>query len=261
MNRIVSLLIIIFLTLTYQSGWAQNTQDYVITAKRDTLVGEVKPILYGPEKKVQVTTADRKKTTLPITQTTAYVYKGERFEPVRTDKGYTYMKVIRPGYLTLYAFQMENQMTFDGLYLVKRDGTRTEVPNLSFKKVMTRFLSDCSSVSTRIDQGDLNKKDLNEIVDQYNLCITARTRDASAAMTRRQEQAKKASPWDDLEEKVKAEADFDGKKDALDMIAEIKGKISRSEKIPNFMLEGLKSSLPQPTLKDALDAALKEVQN
>lgn len=260
MKPIVTLSIVIFM-MSALCTQAQDPKDYVITSKRDTLVGDVKPILYGSEKKVQVTTADRKKTTLVITQTTAYVYKGERFEPVRTDKGYTFMKVIRPGYLTLYAFQMENQMTFDGLYLVKRDGTRTEVPNLSFKKVMTRFLADCSSVSTRIDQGDLNKKDLNEIVDEYNLCINARTQDASAAMSRRQETAKKTSSWDVLEDKVKAEADFNGKKDALDMIAEIKNKIARAEKVPNFMLEGLKSSLTQPSLKESLDAALKEVQN
>jgi hypothetical protein len=255
MKTLIILPIALFVTL------ALHAQDYVITAKRDTLVGEVKPILYGAEKKVQITTADKKKSTFPITQTSAYLYKGERFEPVRTDKGYTFMKVVKPGYLTLYAFQMENQMTFDGLYLVKRDGTRTEVPNLSFKKVMTRFLADCSSVSTRIDQGDLSKKDLNEIVDEYNLCISSRTQDASQAMARRREQIQKASPWDDLENKVKAEPDFNGKKDALDMIAEIKTKIARSEKVPNFMLEGLKSSLAQPSLKEALDAALKEIQN
>jgi hypothetical protein len=250
------------LPLTLLLSVAVYAQDYVITSKRDTLVGEVKPILYGAEKKVQITTSDKKKTTFPITQTSAYLYKGERFEPVRTDKGYTFMKVIKPGYLTLYAFQMENQMTFDGLFLVKRDGTRTEVPNLSFKKVMTRFLSDCSSVSTRIDQGDLGKKELNNIVDEYNLCISSRTQDASQAMARRQEQIKKSSPWDNLEDKVKAEPDFNGKKDAIDMITDIKGKIARSEKVPNFLLEGLKSSLTtQPGLKEALDAALKEVQN
>jgi hypothetical protein len=154
---------------------------------------------------------------------------------------------------------MENQMTFDGLYLVKRDGSRTEVPNLSFKKAMTRFLADCSSVSTRIEQGDLNKKDLNTIVDEYNLCITSRTQSANKTIELRQEQTKKISSWDMLEEKVKAEGDFEGKKDALDMIAEIKGKIGRSEKVPNFMLEGLKSSLPQASLKEALENALKEL--
>jgi hypothetical protein len=72
-------------------------------------------------------------------------------------------------------------------------------------------------------------------------------------------QEKVIGVWDVLEQKVKAEPDFEGKSNALDMIAEIKGKVSRSEKIPNFLIEGLKSTLTQETLKTDLENALKEI--
>ena len=109
---ILPILIFIVMMLAYQCATAQ---DYVVTARRDTLRGDLKPILYGPEKKVQVVTRDNKKTILPITQTLGYFYNGETFQPVRSDKGYVFMKLLKTGYLSLYAFQMENQLTFDGL--------------------------------------------------------------------------------------------------------------------------------------------------
>ena len=43
------------------------------------------------------------------------------------------------------------------------------------------------------------------------------------------------------------------------MISEIKGKISTNQKVPNFLVEGLKSSLNQDVFKAELDAALKEI--
>ena len=59
---------------------------------------------------------------------------------------------------------------------------------------------------------------------------------------------------------VKAAADFDGKPNALEMIQEIKGKIERSEKIPNFLVDGLKSVLKDDSFQPALANALKEIQ-
>src|SRR6188768_3527079 len=138
-NCIIPVLIFLLFMLVYQCSKAQ---DYVVTSKRDTIHGAVKPLLYGAEKKVQVTTSDKKKTILPITQTSSFSYDGEIYHPVRTEKGYVFMKLLKEGYLSLYAFQMENQMTYDGRYLTKKDGTKMEVPNLSFKKNVTKFVAD-----------------------------------------------------------------------------------------------------------------------
>ena len=73
-------------------------------------------------------------------------------------------------------------------------------------------------------------------------------------------QQKVISAWDVLETKVKEEPDFEGKANSLEMIQEIKGKVAKAEKIPNFLLEGLKNSLKQETLQAALADALKEVK-
>jgi hypothetical protein len=253
---IVPVLIALLLMLAYEC----SGQDYVVTTRNDTIRGEVKPLSYGSEKKVQITTADKKKTVLGVTQTFGYFHHGEIFHPVRTEKGYVFMKLIKPGYLSLYGFQLENQVSYDGRYLVKKDGARLEIPNLTFRKAITRFLQECETVVVKIEQGELGRSTIDKIVDEYNDCIERRTNETSKVIAVHAEQTKKSAPWDVLEEKVKAEPDFEGKKDALDMVGEIKKKIKQSEKVPNFLIEGLKSALADRNLQSELDAALNELK-
>ena len=258
---IIPILLFILFMLVYQCTSAQDIKDYVVNSKRDTIYGDVKPLLFGADKKVQVQTADKKKIVVPITQTLSFSKDGQIYQPVRSEKGYVFMKLIKEGYLSLYAYQLDNQITYDGRYLVKRDGSRLDIPNLSFKKLLAKFLSDCGDVSEKISSGELGKKDINQIIDYYNACVNGKTVETKKVITQTQEAAKKISSWDILEEKLKAEPDFTSKKDALDMVADIKGKISRSEKVPNFLLEGLKSALSTTNLKTELDNAIKDVSN
>jgi hypothetical protein len=171
------------------------------------------------------------------------------------------MKLLKSGYLSLYAFQLENQVTYDGLLLRKKDGATLEVPNLGFKKLMSKYLSDCEQVSEKIDNGELNKKNLDKIIDEYNSCIEMRTSAHEKIISQNAEQSKKINSWDTLEEKVKNKPDFEGKTNALEMISDIKNKIRHEEKIPNFLLEGLKTSLSKAELSQELENALKELEN
>ena len=255
---VIHILLFILLMLVYQCA---NAQDYIVTPVGDTIKGEVKPITFGPEKKVQVTTSDKKKTLYSIFQIRSFSFKNEIFHPVKGEKGYVFMKLLKPGYLSLYGFQLENQVTYDGLYLRKKDGTGIEVPNLTFKKQMTKFLSECEDVTARIDKGELGRKSINQIVESFNTCIESKTNDITKTNVASNEQMKKISSWDVLEEKVKAKSDFEGKNDALEMISDIKGKIKRNEKIPNFLLEGLKNSLAQANLGAELDSAMNDIKN
>ncbi|HTJ49911.1 MAG TPA: hypothetical protein VL443_10685 [Cyclobacteriaceae bacterium] len=240
------------LLLTYSAF----SQDYVVTIKGDTLRGKVKTIMFGPDKKVTVTGANKKKTTVSLFQTKAYSVKGETYHPVKGDKGYTFMKLIKPGYLSLYGFQLENQTSFDGLYLLKKDGHGVEVPNLTFKKTMLRFLSDSPEVTAKIEDGTLGKQELDEIIDAYNSYIDSKSKSQQQAIAVKKEQLKGIGEWEAFEEKVKAEPNFEGKSTALEMISEVKNKVKNSEKIPNFLSEGLKGLLQNTSLKEELAGLL-----
>jgi len=254
---ILHLFLVLLLLLAYL--WS-GAQDYVVTSRGDTITGEVKPLLFGLDKKVQVTSAGKKKMTYPMFQVQTYSFKNELYQPVKGPEGYTFMKLVKSGYLSLYNYQLANQMTFDGSFLMRKDGKGMDVPNIGFKKSMRNFLSDCKAVADRVDNGELSKKDLITIIDQYNECIQGKTDKQEQVVAEQVVQGKVMSAWDVLETKVKEEPDFESKVNSLEMIQEIKGKIAKSEKIPNFLLDGLKNSLKQETLQAPLADALKEVQ-
>jgi hypothetical protein len=256
---IVHILLLLLALLVYNCAGAQ---DYAISVKGDTLRGDVKPVTFGIDKKVYIISPDKRKTSLSIFQVKEFRRNGEIFHPVKNEKGYTFMKLVKPGYLSIYSFQFENQYTYDGLFLLKKDGSRMEVPNLSFRKVVARFLQDCKDVHLKIQSGAYGRRELGQIVDEYNRCITDRSTDYTAILAKQEEQKKDISAWDRLEENVKAAADFEGKSDAIEMITDIKGKIKREEKVPNFLVEGLKKSLTGSTqLLTDLDSALNELKH
>lgn len=255
---IIHFFLLIILLLAFE--WS-NAQDYLITSKGDSLTGQIKPLFYGADKKVQITTYNKKKDVFPMFQIKVFRYKDELYRPVKGPEGYTFMKLIKAGYLSLYNYQLANQVTFDGTFLLKKDGRGIDVPNLSFKKSMTSFLEDCPTVAKKIDDGTFGKRELSLIVDEYNQCIDGKTIRHDKILAEKAAQTKIISSWDVLEKKVKEEPDFEGKKNALEMIQEIKGKIANSEKIPNFLLDGLKSSLRQESFKSELDSALKEIED
>ncbi|MGC1243509.1 MAG: hypothetical protein WA874_18090 [Chryseosolibacter sp.] len=236
-----------------------DAQDYVLTTRGDSLTGEVKPLIYGTEKKVQLQASDKTRRTLSILEVRAFSSNGEIYHPVKNESGYVFMKLLEPGYLSLYAFQPENTSRFDGLFLQKIDGDNMVLPNLGFKKYMSKFLEDCPAVVQRVQDGELNKKNVKELIIAYNACIENRTIDHSSVLARQEEQSKKISAWDSLEEKVRA-ADFTEKNNALEMITEIRKKIRQQEKIPNFLIEGLKNSLRDTGLTTDLEAAMSEAQ-
>jgi hypothetical protein len=195
-----------------------------------------------------------------IFQVRQYRFQDETFVPVKGPDGYTFMRLEKAGYLSLYSYQLPNQVTFEGSYLMRRDGKGMDVPNISFKKAMKSFLKDCPTVVERIDKGELSRKNLNDIIDSYNLCIENNTINHEAVAAAQVVQTKAKTAWDELENQVKVAPDFEGKPNALEMIQDIKGKISRSEKIPNFLVDGLKSVLKDDSFQPALANALKELK-
>jgi hypothetical protein len=253
---IVHILLFLLMMLVYQCA---NAQDYVVTTRGDSLTGETRPLFFGPEKKVQLVGENKEKTTFSLFEVRAFSTQGEIYHPVKGEKGYVFMKLIQPGYLSLYAFQMEDQTRFDGLMLKKMDGATLLVPNLGFKKYLGNFLDDCPEVSAKVREGEFGKKDLKEMINAYNGCIANRTVDHGKAIVNQRIETEKSSAWASLEEKVRGK-DFSEKDNALDMIAEVRKKIQRQESIPNFLLEGLKKSLEGTGLSEELGEAIAEVR-
>jgi hypothetical protein len=254
-NRHALLVLILLLIQPVVRG-----QDYLVTTSSDTLRGEVRPLMFGPEKKVQIKTAAGKEI-YSILQTRFFVLDGVSYFPVKGPQGYTFMQLVKQGYLSLYRFQPEKSNVFSGQFLRKADGTGIELPNIGFKKQMTDFLADCEDVTARIESGDLKKSDIDAIIDGYNACIHNRTQGVRQDIQVRVEAKSALTLWNELETAIGKESDFENRDTALEMVADIQSRVSRGEKVPNFIIQGLKNAIgDRPSLSEPFAKALASLQ-
>jgi len=202
----------------------------------------------------------RKKKSLNILQVRMAFVDNAVYHPVKLGEAYQFMKLIKgEGYLSLYTFQIDNRAAYEGEYLLKRDGSGTEIPNLLFKKSMMKFLAECPEVISQIDKGTLGRGDVPKIIDAFNECIESNTKFSVSQKPIPTTSMSVPELWTSLEYNVKI-SNVATKQDAIEMIVDIKSKISRGEKIPKFLIEGLKSSLSSnQELTDILVKALESI--
>lgn len=235
--------------------------DYVVRLNGDTLKGSLQIYDYQQIDRVQIKTNETK-TILTALQVKSISKKNEFYKPIRYDNTVRFMKVLINGYLSLTAFNL-NQGAWDGRYLTKMDGTGMEVPNLSFKKALGNYLSDCGDAKNKIENGELGKRDLEKIVELYNACMMAKTvvvkpnvTSTSTPTPPSSTDSEKVLAVKNLQAKVETE-NFSTKKDALDVLKDIQSKVSKNESVPNYLIDGLKSTLADaPSLAKDLDAVV-----
>jgi hypothetical protein len=256
------LITVSFILMTHYSG-AQATAppDYIITFKGDTIRGIV-AISYDMDK-VQITPPDLqgKKMGFRAFQIRAIRQQGEVYNPLPYGTSYRFMKLIKSGYLSLYAFRDPNQSAFDGRFLVKRDGSSVEVPNFMFKKVISGFLKDCEKVAREIREGTIKITQLEQIVDEYNVCIDNNTRRIYATVPDRAPNPKSILLVN-LEVKVQGLPDFPHKKDAMDLLHDIGEKLDNHQPVPNYLTEGLENYLGTiDPVRDDLKKLMETLKN
>jgi len=254
MLRILAVLILFSFSVKAQ-------KDYLVTSKVDTLYGEIRIQSYDQIDRVQIT-IDKKKQLFTALKILSLNMAGQVYKPIEYEKKIMLMKVLKEGYLSLFAFRIPNQNNYDGRLFKKMGDLPIEVPNLGFKKILGNYLDDCESVSEKVKAGDLGRKDLDQIIDSYNLCITSRNTvnysvSAEPIIIANEVTAAIGS----LINKTEAE-DFPSKKDALDLLRDIQSKVEKKETTPNYLTEGLKSYLSNvPALSDDLEKLLSLLKN
>lgn len=246
----------LFVAFLLLSVATQAQNDFVVTSKLDTIFGKPRILSYDLIDRVQIE-VNKKKESFTALQVYSVTIDSQVYKPIQYENKIYLMKLVKSGYLSLYAFRLENQTTYDGRFMTKLDGTSIEVPNLSFKKFMVNFLNDCSTIVSKIKSGDLSKKELDKIIDEYNECITNLNKEKVIPSS---EVNEKSVAITKLIGKIEAE-DFTSKKDALDLLKDIQSKVNNNEPVPNYLTDGLKGYLAgTPALTDDLNALLSLLQ-
>ena len=253
----IQLIVIIICVMGYSLVHAQA--DYLVLTKGDTLYGKVKHLSYGTEEAIQIIPkGSKRKVSYPMLQVKAFEIDNEPYHLIRTSTKYTYMKLLRHGYLSLYAFRIDGQNIWNGRYLYKIDGSGMEVPTLAFKKRINEFLIECPDIKTSIESADLNRNDIDSIIVLFNTCISKNTIIKSQEVQAASKNAASVNVWEELESKIK-NVNLEDKESVLEMIAEAKSKSAQGEKIPNFLKDALRKSLKDnPELEELLSKALMQ---
>lgn len=227
---------LLILCLGCVSAAAQN--DYLVTLKGDTLRGNVQIHSYDAMDRASVRIDGRKKVFTATEVRHVYI-DSARYVAVQFGNTIQLMRVIRPGYLTLYAYKLPDQNTFDGRLLVKMNGSKLELPNIQFKRILSKFLEDCEPTAQKVNNGDWGRSEIGAIVDDYNECVKKANQKTVVA-------ASSSSPVTEAiyELKLKVGSSSIGaKKDVLDLLSAMDTKARLSEPIPAYLREGLKSYL------------------
>lgn len=224
---------------------AFSQSDYAITLKGDTLKGRVKILTYDQLDRVQVVDEEKKKIFSALEIRTLRM-GGVTYHTIKYDKGFRYMRLIKEGFLSLYGFRMTNQSAYDGMYFFKKDGSGLEMPNLTFKKSLSNFLSDCPQVMEQIKSGDLGRKDIDKIVDRYNSCLqfkTERRIDEPKALPVTEAESEQMIAVNALITKIETATNLENKSDMVDLLKDLRSKIARNEILPNYILKDMKNQL------------------
>src|SRR5689334_10142042 len=126
--------ILLLLASTTVQVYAQS--DYLVSLKSDTLRGEVKILTYDAMDRATVK-VNGKKETFTAVQVRSLFIDSMTYTPVQFEKTIRFMRVLRPGYLTLYGYRLPNQNNYDSRLLVKMNGQKLDVPNIGFKKYLS----------------------------------------------------------------------------------------------------------------------------
>ncbi|HMJ67320.1 MAG TPA: hypothetical protein VK508_00410 [Cyclobacteriaceae bacterium] len=237
MKHALTVAALLFLTASYG-------QDFLVTTKNDTLRGEVRIMSYDLMDRVQMVQG-KKKTTFTAVQVRQAYMASELYAPVKYDNTIRMMKVIRSGFLSLYAFRLANQVSYDGRLLVKMGSPPQEVPNIGFKRYVGSIVEDCPEVGDKVKSGDLDRGNVEELVDSYNLCVATIQEKRFQSVTQNV-----TNPTidfiDELKTRVNA-SDLATKTEVNDLLNSITDKVKRKEPVPSYMKEGLKGYLSQRT--------------
>ncbi len=227
------------LSLTCISASAQT--DVVVTAKGDSLTGKAKIMAYDVIDRVQLTEGKAKKQFTAV-QVLAARVNDVWYGPVRTEYGYRMMKILQSGFLSLYLGRAQNSMVYDVQFLVRRDGKIMEVPNLTFKKSMQEFLSDCPKVQEDLASEKLTKKDVMAIVQEFNSCLeqsSARTSGQSAVVA---DTDHRITAIQRLKDNL-TNSEIPSRTDAIDILNDLQDKIRKNQTIANYQIEALRGML------------------
>ncbi len=231
-------------------------QDYVITVQKDTLYGKVEILLPDQFNEELSIIVDGDKKRLKSFQILEAYTDSTIYHPAKVLNKYRILELIEGGYLSLYLYRADESYDFNTSYLLKSTTEGMIVPNISFRKRVTDFVSECPEVVAKLDDKTYKKNDLRQIVEDYNNCLEQQTQNKF------NEQGPVINETDmsaltlvvGIQKKLNSSAD-----DELNtLLNDIKQKVKSGDAVPGYLISALKEQTKSiDSIKNEVEQLLK----
>ncbi|MGE0589765.1 MAG: hypothetical protein AB7O48_14405 [Cyclobacteriaceae bacterium] len=229
--------------------------DFVLTLQGDSIAGKVTLNSTSVVDRVQINTGTGK-VNLTAMQVKEVNINKEVFEPVQLGERIRFMKLIKSGFMSLYAYKVEREPDYAGRLLRKLDGSYVDVPTLTFRGALVNFLKECYDVSEKVKSKELGRNELPLIVDMFNDCMKDKTESRFNAGKAEISRDNKRLFIMDFIRKIEASS-IDNKSEVTQILNDMLSKIESNQVVPRYQIEALKEYLKgEKDWQDQLDQLL-----
>ncbi|MEM0939124.1 MAG: hypothetical protein AAF600_04050 [Bacteroidota bacterium] len=142
-------------------------EDYIVTIRKDTVYGDARIVSVNYPDKVILRKNDGKKEYQSFQVQTINI-DGEFYDPIIYQNKRTIARRVIKGSLSYYKIRPPDHYEFYKEILLKENLESTEIPNISFRKMISGFLSECIELQKQINDRIFTKNNIREIVHFYN---------------------------------------------------------------------------------------------
>jgi len=224
---------------------AQDDQ-YIVTVQNDTIRGKVVMSKYSDMIQQVAVKADKKRVTYKSYQVKAVKNRNGVHHTLKIQKQYQFAQLVKEGYLSYYVYSgnsASRTLAFDTPLLYKSTTEYKEVPNISFKKQIGAFLSDCKTTKTKFEAGEYGRNDLEKIVDDYNECISGQTDLFTQQQVDTKKKITKADKVGEIRAAVSKSTKIKNVDELIEMLTDVASKLKTGDAIPGYLLSALKEEL------------------
>ncbi|MEM6522955.1 MAG: hypothetical protein AAGF85_10790 [Bacteroidota bacterium] len=243
----VKIIAALLLIISY-SSLTQAQSDEVYLTSGDTITGKIQIPLPSEFYEEITIKADGEKRRFKSFQLLGFKTEKANYRIIKFGTKYRIMEELMKGYLGLYKFRAGDNYEFSSRFLYKATNEGMEVPNITFRQSVTKFLDECPTVQEEIKNKMYRSSNLEEMVTAFNNCL-----DDIPQFAEEEEEKKKSKKSKDskpaskeykliqsITQKLRSE-DID--EELITLLSDLKDKILKGEKVPSY----LKSALQEAT--------------
>ncbi|WP_323756253.1 hypothetical protein [Roseivirga sp.] len=171
-------------------------------------------------------------------------------KPMKIGEQYRFALLVSEDYLSVYKYSTSNRMDDFGMTaLQKFGGAAFALPGImGFKNLMTDYLSDCKEVSNKIEEKELKRGDIDQIVEDYNGCIALKNSTQQENVSYYNSTASRISETKeallkDFDKLLKASKQVEDKNVVSEMLSDLTSKLKKGEKVPEYLINALKDAI------------------